>query len=275
MSDDLSFSVLLPVYRGDNPETLETAIRSVINQSKSPDELVIVRDGPLTSELDNVVNRFHDEQSFITRVTLSQNLGLGGALREGMKHCSGEFVARMDADDISPPDRFKRQSEYLQEHPETDIIGGYIAEFGDDPENILAKRIVPTTHEEIVEMARFRSPFNHATVMMRRELALSSGNYRAVDFMEDWDLWSRMILNGATTANLPLVLLKVRAGEDMYGRRGGVGYTHAEFNRQIEFLRRGFVNFRQFTRNLAMRVPVRILPDRLRGAIYRQYLRDK
>ncbi len=274
MTGRIDLSILLPVYKGDSPLTLDTAIKSVVEQTRPPDELVIVRDGELTVELDTVINEWRDDgQVPVTRVTLSRNLGLGGALKKGMNHCSGEYVARMDADDISVPERFELQMEYLQEHPEVDILGGYIAEFVDDPDNVLARREVPTDHEEITEMARFRSPFNHATVVMRRELALEAGNYRAVDYIEDWDLWSRMFLSGATGANLPEVLLKMRAGEDLYGRRGGIGYTNAEFGRQREFLSRGFVTRMEFVRNLIMRTPVRILPDKVRGSIYRQFLR--
>lgn len=275
MTDNVSLSVLLPVYNGDVPELLDTAIESVFTQTHLPDEIVLVRDGPLTPELDAVINEWRkDDRIPITRVTLSKNVGLGGALREGMKHCDSEYVARMDSDDISVPERFERQTRYLQEHPEVDLLGGYIAEFSGDPDNILARREVPTAHELIAQMARFRSPFNHATMVMRTETVLSAGNYRAVNYMEDWDLWSRMLLNGAIAANLPEVLLKVRAGDDMYRRRGGTGYTQAEFNRQIEFLQRGFVTPGQFLRNIIVRVPIRVIPDRIRGFIYQRYLRE-
>lgn len=276
MGDSIGLSVVLPVYAGNDPETLDPAIASVVKQTLPPDELFIVEDGPLTADLDDVIDRWQDDGRVpVTRVTLPENHGLGGALQAGLERCDTEYVARMDADDLSVPDRFELQMAYLRDHPEVDLLGGYIAEFDGDLENVLARREVPIDHDEIAAMARFRSPFNHATVVMRTATALAAGNYREVNYMEDWDLWSRMLLDGATAANLPEVLLKVRAGEDMYGRRGGVGYTAAEFNRQIEFLRRGFVTPWQFLRNLAVRVPVRILPDRARGFIYRRYLRNR
>lgn len=275
VSDYIDLSVLLPVYRGDDPETLRAAIESVVEQSRPPDELVIVRDGLLSRALNTVIDYFRNEAHVpVKRVTLSENLGLGGALREGLQHCEGEFTARMDADDLSVPRRFDMQTTYLERHPDVDLLGGYISEFDDDPADPLAIREVPTEHDEIADMARFRSPFNHATVVMRTEAALNAGNYRAVNYMEDWDLWSRMLLDGATASNLPEVLLHVRAGEAMYGRRGGIGYTRAEFGRQTEFLRRGFVTPGQYLRNLIVRVPVRVVPDSVRGAIYRRFLRS-
>lgn len=276
MSERIDLSVLLPVYQGDDPTALRMAIKSIVEQTRLPEELVIVRDGPLTPTLDTIIDEWHNDDTVpVTRVTLSKNVGLGHALREGMKYCSGGYVARMDADDVSVESRFELQTAYLREHPNVDLLGGYIGEFSNNPEDILSIREVPIKHEEIAEMARFRSPFNHATVVMRKDKALSAGNYRAINYMEDWDLWSRMLLNGAIGANIPEVLLKVRAGEEMYGRRGGMGYMRAELNRQIEFLRRGFVTPYQFLRNLAVRVPVRVVPARLRGAIYRHLLRNK
>ena len=275
MTEQIELSVLLPTYQGDDPDLLDKAIASIVEQTRPPDELVIVRDGQLTAELDAVLERWdQDNRVPLLQVALSRNVGLGGALREGMKHVSGEYVARMDADDVSVPDRFEKQTAYLREHPDVDLLGGYIAEFSGTPENVLAKRTVPTDHDEIARMARFRSPFNHATVVMHTDTVLSAGNYRAVDRMEDWDLWSRMFLDGATTANIPEVLLYVRAGEAMYGRRGGIEYTMAEFSRQREFLRRGFVTPWQFLRNVVTRVPVRVLPSRIRGTLYKNYLRD-
>lgn len=275
MPNTIDLSVLLPVYDGDDVDGLNTAIASVIEQTRPPDELVIVRDGPLTQDLDAVIDEWREDGRVpVTRVSLSRNVGLGGALKEGLKHCSGEYVARMDADDISVPERLEHQTRFLREHPEVDLLGGYIAEFSGNPNNILAQREVPTDHESITEMARFRSPFNHATVVMRTEKVLSAGNYRIVNYMEDWDLCSRMLLKGAITANLPKVLLKVRAGEDMYRRRGGTGYTKAEFNRQMEFLRRGFIMPWQFFRNIIVRVPFRLVPDRVRGFMYQKYFRE-
>jgi len=265
-------SLLLPVYRNDDPDHLEEAITSVTTQTRLPEELVIVQDGPIPQSVDNIIERWqHNSDIIIRRVLLENNSGLGTALRVGMQHCKGEYVARMDADDIAVPFRLEKQVEYLNENPNIDIVGGFISEFEEDADETLALRKVPTDHNNIAEMARFRSPFNHGTVVMRREAVISAGNYRSVDRMEDWDLWSRMLQKGATGANLPEVLLNVRAGDKLYKRRGGWEYTREEIRQQLDFFRRGFITLPQFLRNMALRVPLRFVPNSLRAVIYKRF----
>ncbi|SEP14106.1 Glycosyl transferase family 2 [Halorientalis persicus] len=269
-------SVLLPVYYGDSPEQLNTAISSVVDQTQPPDELVIVRDGPLTRELEQIIERRSGKTSIpVKQVILEENAGLGYALKIGVKHCSCDYIARMDADDISTQNRFEKQTSYLEKNPEVDIVGGFIAEFTDNPDTTVGVRKVPTSHEEISKLARFRSPFNHATVVMRTDTVLSAGNYRARDPFEDWDLWSRMLLDGATAANLPCILLHVRAGPEMYKRRGGMRYARSELSQQVEFFRNGFISPAEALRNLTLRVPVRLVPNQIRNYIYQKFTREK
>jgi hypothetical protein len=179
----------------------------------------------------------------------------------------------MDADDISVPSRFERQIGFLKENPDIDIVGGYIEEFDTDPNYPIARREVPPTHEGIEQMARFRSPMNHGTVMFNKEAVLHAGNYRAVDRMEDYDLWIRMLIDGATFANIPEVLVKVRAGEEMYGRRGGWEYAREEIRTQIEFYRREFTPFPVFLFNIFTRTFLRLIPDTIRREIYQRISR--
>jgi hypothetical protein len=175
----------------------------------------------------------------------------------------------MDADDISVPSRFELQLEFFRENPSYDVVGGQLEEFRSDPDSPTARREVPTEHDEIVQRARYRSPMNHGTVMFRRGAVLRAGNYRAVDRMEDYDLWVRMFLAGTKFANLPEVLLKARAGEEIYGRRGGLEYAREEVRTQVEFFRRGFTPAPVFLFNLFTRTTLRLLPDRVRGRVYR------
>jgi len=271
----MSLSVLLPVYRNDHPEHLETSINSIVTQTRQPEELVIVQDGPIPDSLDEVVRNSKIESDLAVKIVrLERNSGLGTALRVGMRHCESEYVARMDADDLAVPHRFETQMNFLESNPEIDIVGSYITEFADSSEETLALRKVPTDHESIAKMARFRSPFNHGTVVLRRDMAMKAGNYRTVDRMEDWDLWSRMLLAGALGANIPEVLLKVRAGESLYERRGGWEYAREEIRQQVDFLRREFVTSGQFVRNLLLRVPLRCLPNSARGIIYKRFARE-
>jgi glycosyltransferase involved in cell wall biosynthesis len=262
-------SVVLPTYQGDTPDELKQAIESLADQTVLPEELYIVKDGPLTNELESVLyEKTNEFPTTIRTHQIDENQGLGNALQIGVKNCSYDIVARMDADDISVPSRFERQLGFLSENPDIDIVGGYIEEFDSDPNNPIARREVPTTHRAIQQMARFRSPMNHGTVMFEREAVLDAGNYRAVDRMEDYDLWIRMLLDGATFANIPEVLLKVRAGEEMYGRRGGWVYAREEIRTQVEFYRQGFISFPICLFNTLTRTTLRLLPSKIRGRIY-------
>ncbi len=179
----------------------------------------------------------------------------------------------MDADDISVPSRFERQLGYLQENPSVDIIGGYLEEFQSSPDDPVARREVPTDHDAIVKRAKFRSPMNHGTVMFRREAVLRAGNYRATDPMEDYDLWVRMLLSGATFGNIPEILLKARAGEKLYERRGGWKYAKDEARLLVSFYKRGFTPLHVLIFNLLTRTPLRLFPNRLRGTIYELFAR--
>jgi glycosyltransferase involved in cell wall biosynthesis len=270
-----SFSVVLPTYSGDVPSELCQSIESLANQTILPDELFIIKDGPLTDDLESTIEE--KSKAFPTTIRTHQiekNRGLGHALQVGIKNCTYNIVARMDADDISVPSRFEQQITFLDKNPEVDVIGGYIEEFDPVTSSIIARREVPTSHEEIKRLAKFRSPINHGTVMLNKEMVLSAGNYRDVDRMEDYDLWVRMLLNGARFANLPEVLVKVRAGKKMYERRGGWEYAREEIRTQVEFYRRGFISPPIFVFNVITRTPLRLVPNRIRGVIYKTFARD-
>ena len=268
-------SVLLPTYRGDTPAELARAIESLSEQTLPPEELFVLKDGALTDDLERVISEKGDDfpNSFQTH-QIEENQGLGNALRVGVAACSHDLVARMDADDISVPSRFERQRGFLKENPEVDLVGGFIEEFDSDPDDPITRRKVPITHDEIERTALFRSPINHGTVLFDKAAVLNAGNYRAVDPMEDYDLWIRMLLDGATFANLPEVLVKVRAGTGMYERRGGWEYARGEVRTQMEFYRRGFTPFPILVFNLLTRTTLRLIPNRVRGTVYRVIARE-
>lgn len=264
------FSVVLPTYANDDAGNLRMAIESLLDQTRTPDEVVIVKDGPLSADLQRIIDTVETEHpSLFSQVQIPENRGLGNALRTGVEAASHDFVARMDADDIAVPTRFERQVDYLTTNSEVDIVGGYISEFDTDPDEPIGRREVPMAHDDIEQMARFRSPMNHGTVMFDKDIVLQAGNYRPVDRMEDYDLWIRMLLDGAIFANIPEVLLKVRAGEELYGRRGGWEYAREEARTQTEFYRRGFTSLPVFLFNTATRVGLRLVPNRVRRMVYR------
>ncbi|MBV0900402.1 glycosyltransferase [Haloarcula salina] len=272
---ETDFSVLLPTYGGDDATELDQSLRSCFEQTRLPSEVLIVEDGPLTEELTATLTDWKKQYpDRLRRIRIPENRGLGNALNRGVKECTYSLIARHDSDDINVRTRFERQIAYFNDHPDVDIVGGYIGEFSRDPSAVKTVRKVPTDHDSIEAMARFRSPMNHGTVMFRKGAVLAAGNYRAVTRIEDYDLWVRMFCSDATFANIPDILVKVRAGAGLAERRGGAEYARAEVRRQVEFYRRGFIGFPVFVFNVVSRVGLRFLPNRIRRWVYRTVARE-
>ncbi|WP_302608442.1 glycosyltransferase [uncultured Bacteroides sp.] len=266
------FSVLLSLYVKEQPSNLIQSLDSLFSQTLLPSEIILVKDGPLTSELDAVVSDYVQRYPILKVVVLKENQGLGKALNEGLKHCSYDLVARMDTDDISKPDRFEKQLKVFQQHPEIDVCGAWIEEFYNDVSDIVSIRKVPESHAEIFKYAEKRSPVNHPVVMFRKRAVLNAGGYLHFWLFEDYYLWVRMLMNHCTFYNIPESLLYFRASPEMVKRRGGMKYLCSEIKFQQEMRRMKFISSFRFMQNLLIRIPVRIMPNSLRGFIYKKML---
>lgn len=265
------YSVLMSLYKKEKPEYLRLAIDSMLNQTVKPDEIVLVEDGPLTDELYAVLDEYGDK---LTRVRNEKNLGLGLALNVGLRACRNELVARMDTDDISKPERCEEQLRYFEQHPETDIVGGDIAEFIGDETNIIGKRMVPQTDAEIREYMKKRCAFNHMSVMYKKTAVEAAGGYQDWFWNEDYYLWIRMWLNGAVFGNTGTVLVNVRTGEEMYQRRGGKKYFKSEKGLQDYMLEHRMIGFGTYAMNVSKRFVVQeMLPNSVRGWVFRKFAR--
>ncbi|ELQ6127162.1 glycosyltransferase [Cronobacter dublinensis] len=223
------FSVLMSVYSKENPEFLNESLSSVYSSSLQPAEVVLVEDGPLTESLDKIVNYYKAKHGLVT-VKLAQNSGLGVALNKGIEVCTHEIIARMDTDDICDHKRFEKQWSFMLSHPDTALLGGAIAEYNNDYSMQTGLRKVPTNNVDIVKMAVSRNPFNHMTVMFKKSAVKACGGYQHHLYMEDYNLWLRFIAGGYEVANLPDVLVMVRAGNEMISRRRGGAYIKSEYN---------------------------------------------
>ena len=266
------YSVLMSLYIKEKPEYLRLAVDSMLNQTVKPDEIVIVEDGPLTDALYAVLDEYGDK---ITRIRNEKNLGLGLALNVGLKACRNELVARMDTDDISKPERCEAQLHYFEQHPETDIVGGDIAEFIGDETNTVGKRMVPRTNAEIREYMKKRCALNHVSVMFKKAAVQNAGGYQEWFWNEDYYLWIRMWLNGAVFGNTGTVLVNVRTGEEMYQRRGGKKYFKSEKGLQDYMLKHRMIDFGTYVMNVSKRFVVQeMLPNSVRGWVLRKFARS-
>ena len=270
MSERLS--LLLPVWAGDRPDFLTDAFRSSVDaQTRRPDQVVIVRDGPVPAALSERIAELAAASPVpVDVVELEHNVGLGPALDAGLAACRHDVVARMDADDISLPHRFAVQLPIIESG--VDVVGSGLLEFGDDPDDVVGARTVPTDPTEIVRRARFATPFNHPTVVYRRPLVIGVGGYGDFAKMEDYLLWAKLILADARVANVAEPLVKYRVGAGAYARRGGLALLRAEVALQGRFRALGFTTRAQYVRNLVVRGGYRLVPEGLRRSAYRRVI---
>ena len=271
----MKFSVLISIYKNEIPSFLDEALNSILNQTTKPSEIVLVKDGSLTKELDDIITKYNiNNINLFKIIQLKENVGLGKALNIGIQNCKYDIVARMDSDDISTCDRFEKQLKILKENKKIDIVGSYIGEFSISKEKIDKIRKVPIEDIEIKKYSKRRNPLNHVSVMYKKQAVLDAGNYQHSLYTEDYDLWVRMFINGCEAINIPQVLVKVRCNDHMYQRRGGLKYIKSEYHLQNRFLKLKHITLYEFVTNIALRVGVRIIPNKLRKIVYTKLLRS-
>lgn len=272
---NIRFSVAICVYGKDNPEWFDEAVNSVINQTIRPDEIVLVVDGPVSGELDDIIKK-HEVSECFKVIRFAENKGHGDARREAMRACSCEYIALMDADDISLPDRFEQQIRAFENDTSLDIVGGNITEFVGESHNVVAIREVPSDDSEIKKYIKKRCPMNQVTVMFKKSSVEKVGGYIDWYCNEDYYLWVRMYLVGMKFANISDTLVNVRVGLDMYKRRGGWKYFISEARLQKYMLKRHVINFYTFSVNIIKRIIVQLLlPNTLRGWCFQKFARKR
>ena len=220
-----SFSVLMSVYQRDDPVFFSQALQSVLVSADFIDQIVIVRDGPIPTALELIIaefeTRFTAASVDFIALCLEVNQGLGMALRHGTAVCTGDYIVRMDSDDICSSDRFSRLLSLVGEFPLVDVIGAQIEEFIHQPGDHSVKRVVPCNPSEIVPFSKLRNPVNHVTACIKRSSLVSAGGYRDVLWHEDYYLWLTMLNLGMTIKNVDEVHVNVRVA-GIGNRRGGL-----------------------------------------------------
>ena len=217
------YSVLMSVYKNDSPEFLKFALESIYDdQTRKPDEIVVIFDGPLNDGLYEVLNRFKEGKEDIVKYYPQDiNRGLGEALRIGSEFCTGDYILRMDSDDVSDSRRFEKQIDYVESHPDIDVVGTDIAEFNlSIKEEHKRVRSCPSHHEDIVKMGKKRNPMNHVSVCMKKSALIKAGGYKTLLLLEDYYLWLHMISANCKLANINESLVYVRVGNGFDSKRG-------------------------------------------------------
>lgn len=273
MSNNTNYSVLTSVYHKENPEYLRLSIESIQNQTIPTDDYVIVKDGPLTEELEAVIKEYQDKYNNIHIVSLPVNVGLGAALNAGLKECKYEMVARMDTDDISLETRCEMQLATFNINKDLDIVGTSIFEFSDDEKKVECIKHMPTTNLEIKKYARHRNPFNHPTIMYKKSAVLKYGGYQEGIRGEDFALFTEMVFRGANCINLAEPLLKYRANKNQFVRRSSLDDTKAVLDVINRNFKRKYINFWDWIYVHILQITCLIIPRRIGSVIFKKLFR--
>ena len=257
----------MTAYSGTTVEQFERSVASLTTQTRPAEEVLVVVDGPVPPELDAAVDAAAAAHPSVRVERLPENVGSGIASARGLELASGDLLARHDSDDISLPNRFERQLDHLREN-DLDLVGSSVLEFRGTPDHVVGPRAVPTSHEAIVRRLRINNPINNPTVVLRRDLALAAGGYSDLRYMQDYDLFARMLAAGARAGNLVEPLVLFDAGESMIARRGGWRMLRYEWDLQQRLRRAGVIGSPRMARNLVVRGAFRIIPVRLLGPVY-------
>ena len=213
---DPKVSVIMATYN-DKPEQVQKAAESILSQSFSDLELLILDDST-DSETRNAIDRIGEEPR-VEVIRREQRMGLSGARNVGLEHAKGELIAIMDGDDISLPDRLRLQTEYLMQHPKVYVLGGQMDIINEEDEKISERRY-PLSGFRLKRFAAYRNPIAHPTVMFRKELFDKGFRYdESLEMSEDLDLWLRIMNAGYEIQNLNETLIRYRISSDFTEKR--------------------------------------------------------
>ena len=271
----MNFSVLMSVYYKENPVFFDLALKSnLIDQTLKPDEFVLVCDGSLNAELNEIIEKYSELFPNIFKVyRLAKNMGLGNALNFGLEKCNNEIVARADSDDICLSTRYEKQIAFLEKNQAVAVLGSAIDEFDVDPANPINVKILPTDSKEIYSFAKFRNPLNHMSVIFKKSIVQTVGSYIHMPYLEDYYLWLRIIATGYKVENLSDILVHTRIGNGMVVRRGNREYISGWKKLSRYMLNEKMINKAENLRNvIAVRIFI-YMPPFFKKILYKTFLR--
>lgn len=272
----MDYSVLMSVYADENPAFLKQSIESIVNQSYPAEQFVLVKDGPLSDDLEEVIQTYYQKNAgLFTFVSLKDNMGLGVALDRGIDACRNELIARMDSDDLSLPLRCEKQIYWFKTTKDLCLLGTNVDEFYDIPEKIVTSRIVPAEYKEIRRFARRRNPFNHSTVMFKKSAVVRCGGYGNIRYRQDYDLFSRMINQGCYALNLNESLVLFRSDANNYIRRKSWKYCKSCMDVGYRNWRRGYCSLWDLLFVICAQTAMHVMPMGIMKLVSDNFLREK
>lgn len=269
-----NYSVLSSIYIKEKPEFLRRSLQSMVEQTVLTNDYVIVKDGPITTELEQVLSDFTSRYRFIHVYGYETNKGLGYALNYGLKYCKNEIVARMDTDDISLPERCEKELNVFNSNAELDIVGTFIYEFTETEECITALKTMPINPNEIKDYAKRRNPFNHPSVMFKKSSVQKNGGYPEGIRGEDFFLFTKMIFNNCKGYNIPEPLLKYRAITNQFERRTSKADSDAVIKVMKSNYKNGYISLLDLLYVIVAQNAGRLLPKKFAKIIYKKLYRS-
>lgn len=260
-----SFSVLLPIYFKESSIFFEECLDSIANQSLQASEIVIVKDGPITYDLEKSIDKYSNLLP-LKVVGTPKNQGLSSALNFGLNFCQNDLIIRMDADDICCKDRFKIQVEFMESNPSVAVCSSWVEERSNGMDNPGILKVLPEQHHEILKLSKWRNPINHPATILRKSCVIKAGGYPNI-YPEDYALWSVMLVNGFLFYNIPKSLLLMRTNGDFYKRRG-IKLLKGEFILLKFQFKIGLIGTTQLFINALLRLILRLSPNILKKFLY-------
>lgn len=268
---EVSFSVLMAVYSGDKEDHVSEALRSIsIESTIQPNQIVLVVDGPVCNSLETLIKSYHD----VDAIFLPENVGLSNALNIGLEYCDNDLVFRMDADDVSMPDRFEKQIKFMAENPDISICSAWVAHYDERMEKLIGDRKLPFSDIDNKKYSKMRTPINHPATVFRKSALLKFGGYPNTRLpFEDWWLCLRALNYGFSIYNIQEYLVRVRASKDFHSRRSGIAYLALEYSALSQMRKEGLLSFFWVSVNFIIRTPFRILPGNALDYMYKKVIR--
>ena len=268
------YSVLMSVYAKDRPEWFLEAVVSMAEQTWKPAEILVMEDGALPPELQEAKAECEKRYPGLLRfIPHDTNRGLAVTLAEGVRLCRCEWIARMDADDLSDLTRCEKELELAGEE-KADLVSCGFVEFSGTPDSVIARRMYPRDHDSLVRLSRRRSPVCHAAAMMKKDAVLRAGNYRDLYVTEDYDLFVRMLACGCKACTVNEYLYCIRAGKAYYNRRSGWKYLKSVLRCNADMVRSGWCSWTDFAVRSASMTMVCLAPGWFRTWFYKTVLRN-
>ena len=271
----IDYSILISVYFRENPKHFEVSLESLLNQTVKSNDIVLVCDGPLTTELEEVIAKYQTNSFNIIR--LAKNCGLGIALNEGLKHCKNNIVLRADSDDYSLPTRAEIELDFMLKY-DYDVVSSYVSEFTNSIDDTFSVRKVPLTQKRIDKFCKTRNPFNHPASIFKKQVVTDVGGYLDFPFYEDYYLWARIIAAKKYkygNCSDSLVFMRIGDSDQLLKRRFSKdaivsGYSIVKKLKDLKIL-----NWFECVSILTLKKIFNLLPFKLKKTFYLKLLRRK